>query len=196
MNETIPETPSNVLVTGATGFIGSHLVHLLLERGEEKIVASNVSGSTRNLEVDKVEVVRADIGSFSDVLRLVQVHRPRTIFHVGAMLAPACDAEPEAGITNNAIGTYYILEAARLFGVEKVIFASSMSVLSGAYSSEPIIHDFSVTRPDFIYGAAKLFSENIGLVGLSGTPLAKRHRPGGEDARFSRVFQQSDRGKR
>ena len=38
-----------------------------------------------------------------------------------------------------------------------------MSVFTGACSSEPILNDFSVTRPDFIYGAAKLFSENIGL---------------------------------
>ncbi len=61
------------------------------------------------------------------------------------------------------MGTYHVLEAARLFGVRQVIFASSMSVFSGAYSTEPVIHDFSVTRPDFVYGVAKLFSENMGL---------------------------------
>jgi nucleoside-diphosphate-sugar epimerase len=79
------------------------------------------------------------------------------------MLAPACDADPEAGIRANALGTYHILESARLFGVQQVIFASSMSVFTGIYGSEPILNDFSVTSPDFIYGAAKLFSENIGL---------------------------------
>ena len=156
---------TTLLVTGATGFIGSHLVRLLLETVSDKVVASNVSGSARHLEDvrDKVEIVRADIASFSNVLRLVQTHRPKTIYHIGAMLGPACDSDPEAGIRANAMGTYYILEAARLFGVQQVIFASSMSIFTGAYSSEPILNDFSVTRPDFIYGAAKLFSENIGL---------------------------------
>jgi nucleoside-diphosphate-sugar epimerase len=156
---------TTILVTGATGFIGSHVVRLLLEKGGTNVVASNVSGSKRNLEdvLDRVAIERADIASFTSVLRLVGKHRPRTIYHIGAMLAPSCDADPEAGIRANALGTFYILEAARLFGVQQVIFAGSMSVLTGAYASEPVLNDFSVTRPDFIYGAAKLFSENIGL---------------------------------
>ena len=156
---------STVLVTGATGFIGSHVVRLLLEKGGATVVASNTSGSRRNLEdvQAQVEFVRADSGSFTSVLRMVENTRPETIYHIGAMLAPACDADPEAGIRANALGTYHILEAARLFGVRQVIFASSMSVLTGAFAREPVVDDFSVTRPDFVYGAAKLFSENIGL---------------------------------
>ncbi len=155
---------SVALVTGGTGFIGSHLVRLLLDNGK-KVVASNISGSARNLEdvKDQVNITRADISSFTDVLRLVETHKPSTIYHIGAMLAPSCDDNPQAGIQTNAIGTYHILEAARIFGVRQVIFASSMSVLSGSVSPEPVLNDYSVTRPDFIYGAAKLFSENLGL---------------------------------
>lgn len=155
---------SAILVTGATGFIGSHLVRLLLTKGET-VVASNVSGLSRHLQNvrNQVQIVRADIGSFSDVLRLVQSHKPETIYHIGAMLAPACDEHPATGIQANAMGTYYILEAARLFGVRQVIFAGSMSVLSGTQSTESVIHDFSVTRLDFVYGVAELFSEAMGV---------------------------------
>lgn len=152
------------LVTGGTGFIGSHLVRQLLRHGK-KVIVSNFSGSARNLEdvKDRVTLAQADIGSFTDVLRLVESHKPETIYHIGARLAPSCDDHPEAGIQTNAMGTYHVLEAARLFGVRQVVFASSMSVLSGSVSPEPVLHDFSVTRPDFVYGAAKLFSENLGL---------------------------------
>jgi NAD dependent epimerase/dehydratase family len=152
------------LVTGATGFIGSHLVRLLLERGAPMVVASNVSGTARNLQDlrERVEIARADIGDFTDVLRLVEKHRPHTIYHVGAMLAPACDANPEAGIRANAIGTYHVLEPASLFGVSQVIFASSMSVFNPMYATTTI-EDCSVTRPETVYGAAKLCSENLGF---------------------------------
>lgn len=124
-----PETDA-ALVTGGTGFVGSHLVRLLLERGVRKVVVSGATGNPGPLADlrDHVTIERSDIGVFTDVLRLVEKHRPRTIFHIGAMLAPACDEDPEAGIRVNALGTYHVLEAARLFGARQVVFASSLSV--------------------------------------------------------------------
>lgn len=159
------QTSGNVLVTGGTGFVGAHLVRALLERGAPNVVACSASGSASSPADarDRVEIVRLDVGDFTSVLRLVGTHRPSTIYHLGAMLAPACDENPEAGIRANGLGTYHVLEAARLFGVRQVIFASSMSVFSPAYATTPTIDDFSVTRPETIYGAAKLFSESLGL---------------------------------
>lgn len=153
------------LVTGGTGFIGSHLVHLLLELGVPRVIAAGRSGSGASLaDVGaRVEIARCDLANFTDVLRLVDKTRPQTIFHIGAMLAPACDDIPEAGIRANGLGTYHVLEASRLFNVRQVVFASSMSVLSGAAASGKPIDDDATTRPNTVYAAAKLFSENLGL---------------------------------
>src|SRR5271170_6743756 len=116
----------SVLVTGGTGFLGAYVVRSLLDQGEKKVVALDLFPNERNLAdvLDKVEIVRGDLGKFGNVLRLFEVHKPKSVYHIGAMLAPACDADPEAGIQTNALGTYYILEAARLFGASQVVFAS------------------------------------------------------------------------
>jgi nucleoside-diphosphate-sugar epimerase len=79
------------------------------------------------------------------------------------MRGPQCDADPEAGIRANALGTFHILEAARLFGVRQVIFAGSQSIFSAAHPMDKGLHDYTTTRPETIYATAKLFSENVGL---------------------------------
>ena len=200
--------PTNTaIVTGATGFVGSHLVRSLLEQGHT-VVASNVSGSRERLEdvAHRVTFVRADVGSFSNVLQMVKEHKPAVIYHLGAMRGPQCDADPEAGIRANAIGTYNILEAARLFEVKQVIYASSLSVLSAANPSDPTVNDFSTTRPETIYATTKLFSENIGLcyrrlygLDFRGLRLATVLGPGSDTPGyleyFNKAIEQSIKGK-
>lgn len=153
------------IVTGAAGLIGSSLVRHLLGQGRGRVVASDVAADPASLRdvLDRVDYVRADVGSFESVLRLFSTLRPRTVFHLGAMLGPPCEAAPQAGIQTNAVGTYHLLEAARLFGVEQVIFASSISVFGGAGAGLAVVDDDGLTRPDTVYAAAKLFSENLGL---------------------------------
>lgn len=155
---------TKILITGATGFVGSHLVRLLLDQ-DAHIIASTFSNSKKGLQdvANRLTFHQADIGNFTDVLRMVQAHSPEIIFHIAAMRGPQCDADPEAGIQSNVLGTYHILEAARMFGVKKVVFTSSLSIFSAAHPTDTVLHDYTTTRPETVYGAAKLFSENLGL---------------------------------
>ncbi len=153
----------NVLVTGGTGFIGAEVVRLLLSRGE-KVVAFDLNPSTKLLEdvANRVEVVRGDLGNFSHVLSAVKECRPRVIYHLGGMLSVPSDADPQASFRANAMGTFHVLEAARLFDVEKVLFSSTIATY-GLDIREGKIDDYTLQRPQLFYGCTKVFSELMGI---------------------------------
>ncbi len=152
-----------VMVTGGTGFIGAALVRLLLERDEEEVVAfhRNPAKKTLNDVAERVVREQGDLGIFSHVLEAVRNHRPRIIYHLGAMLTIPSDADPPAAFQSNVAGTFHILEAARLFDVKQVLFASSIGSYGVDVQSE-VIDDYTVQRPITMYGVSKVFGENLG----------------------------------
>ena len=151
------------LITGGAGFIGLEVTRLLLERGEKRpFVFSRAPTPARlgSLAGD-VEAVAGDVGNFSHVLDAVKAAHPNTIYHLGAMLSVPSDADPARAIQTNAMGTFYVLEAARLFGVERVVFSSSL----GTYGHDlpDALDDRTLQRPSLFYGATKVFGEHMGL---------------------------------
>jgi nucleoside-diphosphate-sugar epimerase len=115
------------LVTGGAGFIGSNLVHGLLERGDEVRVLDNFStGSRENLaDVEgEVELVEGELRSYERVhnaTRGVEV-----VFHQGAL--PSVPRSVQDPLTTSAVnveGTLNVLLAARDEGIRRVVVASS-----------------------------------------------------------------------
>ena len=151
------------LVTGGSGFIGSEVVKLLIERGDAEVSIFQRSGLPPKLEpyADKIQCYRGSVGNYSHVLNAVQQSRPDILFHLGAMLSVPSEADHSTSIQTNAVGTFYVLEAARLFNVKKTIFASTLATF-GLDIQEPVIGDASVQRPTLIYGATKVFGELLG----------------------------------
>jgi nucleoside-diphosphate-sugar epimerase len=84
-----------------------------------------------------------------------------TIFHLAAMLTVPSEANPWGSINTNAIGTYHILEAARLFRVRKVIFTSSIG--SYGVTQDTVVTEATAQRPTSVYGCCKVFGELLGL---------------------------------
>src|SRR5215213_3822931 len=146
-----------VLITGGTGVIGAEVARLLLERGEERIVLFDRNPSTRRLgeAADQVELIRGDLGIVSHVLDAVQNTQPTAIYHLGGMLSLLCEADPPAAIESNALGTFHVLEAARLFAVPQVLFASTIGTYGTDLDDGPLT-DISLQRPSLLYGATKL----------------------------------------
>ena len=152
------------LITGGTGLIGAEVAKLLVERGEERPVLFDLRPSSRRLEElgPGVDVVRGDVGTFSHVLSAVKRVRPTVIYHLGAMLSTGCEADPPGAVRANALGTFHVLEAARLFDVRQVLFTSSIGTYGSDLEDGPLTNA-TLQRPLFLYGATKLFGEHLGL---------------------------------
>ena len=152
------------LITGGAGFIGAEVVRILLEQGE-----SGVAIFSRNPRLDElngnsgnVDPIRGDVGVLSHVVDAVSKVKPDVIFHFGAMLSSPSEEDPASSIQTNAMGTFHVLEAARIFGVRQVIFASSIGVYGTGVQGD-VVDDFTIQRPVVLYGATKLFGEHLGL---------------------------------
>ena len=154
----------SILITGGTGFIGAQVVRELLGKGEKDLLSFDINPSTKRLDgvLDQVEVIRGDLGNFSHVLNAVKSSRPRAIYHLGGMLSLPSDIDPQASFRANAMGTYHILESAKLFNVPQVLFSSTIGTY-GMHIKENILDDYTLQRPKLFYGATKVFGEHMGL---------------------------------
>jgi UDP-glucose 4-epimerase len=147
------------LVTGGAGFIGSNLVRVLLERGDEVRVLDNFStGSRANLEEIEadIEVVEGELRSYERVHAAVR--GIELVFHLGALgSVPRSVQDPLTSSAVNVEGTLNVLLAARDEGARRVVFSSSTSV----YGSSRTLPTAESEPPDPIspYGVAKLAAE-------------------------------------
>jgi len=86
---------------------------------------------------------------------------PEVIYHLGAMLGFACEADPGGAMRVNAMGSLHIMEAARMFGVRQVMFASSVTTFAlGLPDNHMADHD--PQNPVNLYGVLKLMTEGLG----------------------------------
>ena len=151
----------SILITGGTGFIGAGLARRLLARGEDVVLFDVVPRIERVSDIkDKVKIIQGDLKVWPEVMNVVTENNVDGIFHLGAMLSLPSEDNPWASFQTNIAGTMHVLEAARLFGVKRMVFASS----GGTYGlgTGDIITDETIQRPISMYGIGKLFGELLG----------------------------------
>jgi len=128
----------NYLITGGAGFIGSNYVHRLLKRGENVTVYDNLSRTQRNIEWLKQEfgenAFRLVVGDVRDADRIAESARGAdVIVHLAGQVAVTTSVlNPRDDFESNALGTFNVLEAARLSGRNPIfIYASTNKVYGG-----------------------------------------------------------------
>lgn len=148
------------LVTGGAGFIGSHLVQALVQRGHTVRVLDDLSsGNAANLAAfgPRVQLIRGSVTDLDAVRRAANgVH---AVFHQAALASVSRSvAEPAATHDVCVTGTLHALIAARDGGVRRLIYAAS----SSAYGDSPELpnHEGQPPRPLSPYAAAKLAGEH------------------------------------
>lgn len=131
-----------VLVTGATGIVGSHLCTALLERGAYVVAQVRdddpQSSFYRDAIAGRCSIVRGELQRYEDCARAINAHDIEVVFHLGAQtLVGTAVRDPLETFESNVRGTYNLLEAARRMGglVKAFIVASS----DKAYGDSPVL---------------------------------------------------------
>jgi UDP-glucose 4-epimerase len=156
-----------VLVTGGAGFIGSHLVDALLDRGDSVTVLDDLSSGRRaNLEAAIGRGAKLTTGSLVDrrlAQQLVAEFAPQRVFHLAAQVdVRKAVADPAADALINIVGTINLLEAVRRHAAEApLLFVSTGGAMYGEGQGRPLPFDESAPpQPESAYGASKLAAES------------------------------------
>ena len=147
-----------VLVTGGGGYIGSHMVLALRDRGESVVVLDNLSTGFDWALPPDVPLVRGDMGDSELVAATIREHGVEAIAHFAAkIVVPESVSDPLGYYLNNTARSRNLLEAAVRGGVRRFIFSSTAAVY-GETSSEPVGED-TPKAPMSPYGRSKLMTE-------------------------------------
>ena len=155
------------LVTGGTGFIGSYVVRDLLSQGKEVVCLqrSGVTPVSRFVigedNLDKVKVVQGDVSDTLQLFQVIQEHAVDLIVHVSYVMNDVSEIRPAYALRVNCIGMNNVLEAARLFGLRRVVWTSSGQVFGpiSKYYQGVMGDDDALYMPDTMYGATKVLGE-------------------------------------
>jgi len=148
-----------ILVTGGAGFIGSHLVDALIERGHKVVVVDNLSTGKKENINKKAKFYKIDICS-PKIGEIFKKEKPEIIFHLAALpRVPLSVKDPFLTSKVNILGTVNIFKASAEAGVKRVIFASSSSVY-GDQKKLPLREDM-IPNPISPYGLQKYVCEQF-----------------------------------
>jgi len=156
-----------ILVTGGTGYIGSHTVVQLLEAGHEVVVLDNLCNSSAKV-IDRIEritnlrphFVQADVRDRSVLKNLFAQYAIDSVIHFAGLKSVAeCSQKPLLYYDNNVSGSIVLIEDMKKAHVKKIVFSSSATVYG-----QPVFLPYTEShplKPINVYGQTKLMVEQI-----------------------------------
>ena len=149
-----------ILVCGGAGYIGSHAVHALIEKGEQVVVVDNLQTGHRDALNPKAKFYEGDIRDASVLDKIFTENKVEAVIHFAAnSLVGESMEKPLLYFNNNVYGMQVLLEAMVRHGVDKIVFSSTAAVY-GEPKRVPI-HEDDETCPTNTYGETKLTMEKM-----------------------------------
>ena len=154
-----------ILVTGSSGFIGREVVKALAAHGAEPVAFDPIPPRPGDLP-DGVPYVRGLSGDLQQLMAAIVEHKVQRIVAQGYIMAALDRPDYQdfvGAVETNVLGITYILEAARLLGLDRVVLASSIGVYGpqSAYGEKAITEDVVPTVSGSTYSLMKLLDENL-----------------------------------
>jgi GDP-4-dehydro-6-deoxy-D-mannose reductase len=195
-----------VLITGITGFAGSHLAEHLVSRGDEVYGLAHEPPPFRNLVAiqDRVRIHEGDITQLEDVRGALAGSQADAVVHLAGMAVPTlASKEPVAAVRVNVLGTATVLTALEQHPRTRLVLASSADVY-GAPDRVPVNEDAPV-RPTNVYAATKVAAEALTreLAARHGAPVVilrpanqngPRQHPGLAASAFAKQIAEAEAG--
>lgn len=169
----------SILVIGGTGFIGSKIVRKLVQNNKE-VVCFDAYPNLKAVEdiIDKVKLIKGDITFIEEIIAAIKEYKVSKIVNLAYIMGAESDANPHLAIRVNVLGMDNVFEAARLMGVKRVVYPSSIAYhgLQSYFNERPVsevdlgylpVQTYCATKRLNEYMAGK-YSENYGMeiVGL------------------------------
>lgn len=158
------------LITGGTGQIGAYVVRRLATAGEE-LVLFDLRADTELLrlvcgtEVSRqVKIIEGDLSSPTELISAASRFRPKAIIHLASLLPPTAERDAHTSLTQITGGMINVLEAARIVGSSKVVWASATSVFGRPSSHggpDVSVSDDAPHAPTSLYGITKSANERL-----------------------------------
>ena len=150
---------TNILITGGAGYIGSHIVELLVKAKANIIIYDNLVTGFKKLVNKKAKFIKGDIKNLKKLREVIQKNKIVSIIHLAAYLnISESETNKKKYYKNNILGTLNLVKACKNSHVKTIIFSSSCSVYGSVKGSVNEKHSLS---PQSYYAYTKLKGENI-----------------------------------
>jgi len=159
----------NILVTGGAGYIGSHIIELLVKKNFNVFIIDNLSTGHKKLINRKAKFFNVDLSQFYQISKIIKKYNIDSVIHLAAKTnITEAEKKPKIYYKNNIDGTLNLLKVCKQVAIKNFLFSSTCAVYSNKIS---YAKETSKKNPKGVYGYTKLKGEQMVKKHLKGKKI-------------------------